>query len=190
MTPVLALDVSVGTWMHYAMSAVASHLITALPILVSTFALLYFVVGMVWGKCWNTQWRLGKSATRWVSVAIASLVAAFSLTCVDSLYGSNFFRTAVSTEVQALPTDADTDASAVSAEDSPNAKLLVDGLQKMLHIGPDSDDKLLINQAFVDSYSSAVSLFWGLFFTSLILLIGGIPVAALREIKVISAKRG
>lgn len=184
MTATLALNVGTGTWLQYAVMSVASHLITALPIMICTFALLYFVLGLLWGKCWNKRWSLGASPSRWALVGFAALTAAGSLTCADSLYGSNFFRTAVATEMQALPTgDENQDARQISAEESPLAKTLVDGLCKMLHVGEDTEDTVMINQAFADAYTSALTLLWGLFCTSTLLLIGGVAFGAYSDIK-------
>lgn len=186
MTAILALNVSTGVWLQYAVTSVAAHLATALPLLLCSFALFYFVFGLLWGKCWNKKWSLGASPSRWLLVAAAAFTAAGSLTCADSLYGGNFFRTAVATELKTLPTGAD-DQSAkdVTAEEAPNAKPIVEGLMRMMHITDDSDEVLYINQTFADAYSAALTLLWGLFCTSLLLLIGGVAFGAMADIKAI-----
>lgn len=186
MTAILALNVDTGTWLQFAVMSVTSHLITALPIMICSFVLFYFVLGILWGRCWNKKWSLGVAPSRWTLVALAAFTAAGSLTCADSLYGSNFFRTAVATEMKALPTgEENQDARQISAEESPLAKTVVDGLCKMLHVGEDSDDTIMINQPFVDGYTSALILLWGIFCTSTLLLIGGVAFFAMSDIKTI-----
>lgn len=190
MTAVLALEVSTGTWLQYAVVSVAAHLITALPIMICTFALFYFVFGLLWGKCWNKAWALGVSPSRWALVGFAALTAAGSLTCADSLYGSNFFRTAVADELVNLPSGEEKenqDARQITVDEAPQSKIVVDGLCKMLHVGEDTEDTIMINQAFADAYTSALTLLWGLFCTSTLLLIGGVAFGAFSDIKEIKA---
>lgn len=183
MTAALAFNVTTGVWLQYAIMSIASHLVTALPILLCTFALLYFVFGMLWGKCWNKRWFLSASPNRWLWVGVAALVAAGSITCADSLYGGNFFRTAVAQEIKSLPSgDSDIDASQISAEEAPNAKPVVESLVKTI-MPEDETDHVYINQAFADAYASALTLLWGLFGTCIILLIGGVALAAVADIK-------
>lgn len=186
MTAILAINVDTGTWLQFAVMSVTSHLITALPIMICSFVLFYFVLGILWGRCWNKKWSLGVAPSRWTLVALAAFTAAGSLTCADSLYGSNFFRTAVATEMKALPTgEENQDARQISAEESPLAKTVVAELCKMLHVSEDSDDTIMINQPFVDGYTSALILLWGIFCTSTSLLIGGVAFFAMSDIKAI-----
>lgn len=184
MTAILGMNVGAGTWLQYAVASVESNLLTALPMMICSFSLLYFVCGLLWGKCWNKKWSLGLSPSRWALVAFAAFTASGSLICADSLYGGNFFRVTTAAEMGALPTDEENqDVRTIPAETAPHAKVVLDGLCKMLGVNGDSDEQVILCQSLVDSYFSALILLWGIVVTSTLLLIAGVAFGSIADIK-------
>lgn len=181
---ILAFNMSVGAWLQYAICSIASHLVTALPILLGTFLLTYVILGLLWSKCWNKDWKLSKTPARWFCVGLASLVVAGSLTCADSLYGSNFFNTQIAAQVKDMPNDDETDKTVgqLTDEDGPAAVAMVQDVAKFHHRTADSEEPLAVNRVFADAYASALTFLWGMFITALLLLVVCVPLAAYNDI--------
>lgn len=188
MTAILALDVSTGVWLQYAVMSAISHLGTALPIFVGAFALLYVCVGWLWGLLWNRAWSLGSFPLRWSMVAVAALIASGSLAAVDSLYGNNLFNAQAAREIRAMDVTEPRDIKTADklVDEIPFAKPIVDGVLQLKHITEDSDDGISLNSQFVTAYNNTITLMWALFSTCILLLLVGVAYAAAEDVKMVS----
>lgn len=184
---ILALsNITVGQWLKYAIVSIPDHLFTAVPIILCSFALLYFVGGMVWGLLWNKKWSLSRSSIRFFSVGILSIVAALTLAAADSLQSAgSMFQTKMSPAVQSLTPDENNEVK-ITKEDA--AYIFINGaVKKVCPIDIEGDvsdeESVVITPGTISDYSSSIMFLWSIFGTCLILLIGGVAMAAYSDIK-------
>lgn len=84
----LLLTVKFDEWLGYAFSAIPDHIVSSSIIIVATLV-LFFVVAILGGLCWNKQWSLSKN-NRWFIIGVLAVVAAAGLAAGDALCGGNF----------------------------------------------------------------------------------------------------
>lgn len=184
--------------MKYAIVSMPDHLFTAVPVFLCSFALLYFVGGMVWGMMWNKKWSLAYSSTRFLSVGIVSIVAALSLAAADSLQSAgSMFQTKTAAAVRSLTPDDNNEIRVTKEESAYDflkrvEKSLTSSTSAALDSIDGSDtsegfDECVLTRGSIDAYSTSILLLWGIFGTCLILLIGGVAMAAYSNIKEIKS---
>lgn len=187
MTATLALNVSTGAWLKYAVMSIGSHLDTALPITIGVSAVLFVVFGWLWGRIWNNSWSPLASPTRWGGVALAAIFSALCFASVDSLYGNSFFNSEPARNIKAWSGEPlEVKASEDVKDEMEHAKPVIDGLLKMNHITNESDAGLTLDSQFVSAYSNSMMLLWVLACAGMLALLAGVALASISNITVVT----
>lgn len=192
----LAFDISVGTWLKYAIVSIPNHMFTAIPILLITFSFLLLIVGIIWGKLWNKKWSLTASPLRILCVGSCSLMAALSLVSADIIQSNgSMFQGNVGPAVKQLSPNENNEVR-VTSEDAAYS-FLKDVEKAVGTVGPSeindfgsgddqstqNTDILVFTPSSIDSYSSSIMLLWIIFGACLIMLISGVALVGYSDIK-------
>lgn len=181
----LCFDVNAGHWLQYAVFSAGEHLTTAVILFLVTFFALYFILGRLWGLCWNSQWRLSVSPARWGSVGMAAVLVAGAVSCADSLYGGNFFTAPeVPAEIAAAAAGGESlQVEELDGDVCPHAKPIINAFNNLFGNDFDGDEHIRVDEAFSAAYHSALFIFFGIIITTVLALIVGVPLAAKSDIK-------
>ena len=189
-------DISVGTWLKYALVSMPNHMFTAIPILLVTFAFLLLIVGIIWGKLWNKIWSLTASPLRILCVGGCSLMAALSLATADIVQSNgSMFQSNVEPAVKQLSPNENNEVY-VTPEDAAYgflknvAKVVgsvgqsdINGFESGDEQSTQSTANLVFTPSSIDSYSSSILLLWVIFGACLVMLVSGVALVGYSDIK-------
>lgn len=197
MLNILAHDISVGSWLKYALISMPNHLVTVIPILLVSFAFLLLMVGIIWGKLWNKKWSLTSSPLRIFCVIGCSLMAALSLAAADIVQSNgSIFQSNMGPAIKQLSPNENNEIS-ITPEDAAYAFLkgvvqAVESENKAMDDMMDDDpsanatqsaDGLVLTPASISSYSASIMFLWGIFGVCTIMLFAGVALAGYSDIK-------
>lgn len=191
-TTLAAYDVTVSSWLLHAFSTMIGDPFYALAIICLITALLFFVVGKLWGMAWNKKWKL--SGSRFLTIGFISLLGGVSLAAVNGLYGGKFFQVEVSEAMEAIHSEGSVKYVDIKSADYgySAAKPLIDAIQVSIAETDEEKEKIAkgepilvtIEEKVVAPYFTALNILLTTFWVIVAVLVAGVAWFAYKDIKV------
>lgn len=174
MNTTIALQADIGSLLFNAVSGIVNG-ISAICVFLICLILSVTVIGILWGKLWNTAWNI--SGTRGICIASVSLLAALALASAEVMDGGNFFQRNAVTDLESI--------TAQKGEIMLKKDNAAYDFFKDLTDEGEEDKDIILTEADKSNYSTTYSLLQGLFAACILGLIIGEAYFAYEDIKLI-----